>query len=54
MGDYVITPLDPGTYQVSATALGFQTTIQGNVELTIGLGARVDRELRLGEAEKYR
>ena len=27
-GDYVVTPLDPGTYTVSATAKGFQTTVR--------------------------
>src|ERR1051325_227667 len=40
-GDYVVTPLDPGTYSVSATAPGFQTTVRGDVELTVGLAARV-------------
>src|SRR5512133_3419016 len=48
-GDYVFTPLDPGTYSVSATAPGFQTTVRGDIELTVGLAARVDLELRLGE-----
>jgi len=48
-GDYVVTPLDPGTYSVSATARGFQTTVRGDIELTVGLAARVDLELRLGE-----
>ena len=48
-GDYVVTPVDPGTYSVSATAPGFQTTVRGGVELTVGLAARVDLELRLGE-----
>ena len=48
-GDYVVTPLDPGTYSVSATAPGFQTTVRGGIELTVGLAARVDLELRLGE-----
>jgi len=49
-GDYVVTPLDPGTYSVSATAQGFQTTVRGAIELTVGLAARVELELRLGEA----
>ena len=48
-GDYVVTPVDPGTYSVSATAPGFQSTVRGAVELTVGLAARVDLELRLGE-----
>src|SRR6516162_8323499 len=33
-GDYVVTPLDPGTYSVSATAPGFQTTVRSDIELT--------------------
>ncbi|PWU06550.1 MAG: hypothetical protein C5B51_12035 [Terriglobia bacterium] len=49
-GDYVITPLDPGTYSVSATAPGFQITVRDGIDLTVGLAARVDLELRLGEA----
>ena len=48
-GDYVVTPLDPGTYSVSATAQGFQTTVRGGIELTVGMAARVDLDLRLGE-----
>ena len=47
-GDFVITPLDPGTYRISATALGFQTTVQTGLELVVGQVARVDLELRLG------
>src|SRR5437763_7101281 len=49
-GDYAVTPLDPGTYSVAATAKGFQTTVRGAIELMVGLAARVDLELRLGEA----
>jgi Carboxypeptidase regulatory-like domain len=48
-GDYVVTPLDPGTYSVSASAPGFQTTVRRGVELTVGLAARVDLELRIGD-----
>jgi len=48
-GDYVVTPVEPGTYSVSATASGFQSTIRSNVEVTVGLAARVDLELRVGE-----
>ena len=49
-GDYVVTPLDPGTYTISATAAGFETTVRSAVELTVGAGGRVDLELRLGSA----
>src|SRR4051794_6539642 len=48
-GDYVVTPLQPGTYSVSATAPGFQTTVRGGIELAVGQAARVDLELRIGE-----
>ena len=47
-GDYVVTPLEPGTYRITATASGFQTTVQTGTELVVGQAARVDLELRLG------
>jgi hypothetical protein len=47
-GDYVVTPLDPGIYSVSATASGFETTVRSGVELTVGQGGRVDLQLKLG------
>jgi hypothetical protein len=47
-GDYVVTPLNPGTYTISATAPGFETTVRSGVELIVGQGGRVDLELRLG------
>jgi hypothetical protein len=48
-GDYVVTPLQPGTYSLSATSAGFQTTIRNGIELTVGQAARVDLELKIGE-----
>jgi len=45
-GNYVVTPLDPGSYKVSAALSGFQTTVREGVELTVGQAARV--ELTLG------
>ena len=44
-GDYVVTPVDPGTYSVSASAPGFQSTVRGAVGLTVGLAARVEGAL---------
>src|SRR5690242_6299990 len=35
-GDYVVTPLDPGTYSVSVTASGFETTVRSGIELSVG------------------
>jgi hypothetical protein len=47
-GNYVITPLDPGTYNVSAEMSGFQTTVRNGLVLTVGQAARVELELNLG------
>jgi hypothetical protein len=33
-GNDVVTPLDPGTYKVTAVISGFQTTVREGVELT--------------------
>jgi hypothetical protein len=49
-GDYVITPLNPGTYSASGTAPGFQTTTRGGIELVVGGAVRLDFELRIGDA----
>ena len=35
-GNYVVTPLDPGTYRVTAEIPGFQTTVREGLELTVG------------------
>src|SRR5262245_63864870 len=35
-GSYVVTPLDPGIYNVSASSTGFQTTTRSRVELVVG------------------
>jgi hypothetical protein len=47
-GSYVLTPLDPGVYDLSATGPGFQTTTRNGIELVVGQAVRVDLELRLG------
>ena len=47
-GDYVVTPLNPGTYSVSATAPGFETSVRSGIELMVGQGGRVDIELTVG------
>src|SRR5437764_10510661 len=49
-GDFVVTPLEPGTYTISATAPGFETTVRSGVELSVGAGGRLDLELRLGSS----
>src|SRR5918995_681315 len=47
-GNYVVTPLDPGTYNVSAEVPGFQKTVRNGLELTVGQSSRVELELNLG------
>src|SRR5581483_3451350 len=47
-GDYVDTPLNPGSYKITAAAPGFQTTVQTGIELVVGQAIRVELELRLG------
>jgi len=47
-GNYVVTPLNPGTYSVSATAQGFQTEVRSGIELAVGQAAEVDLNLRIG------
>lgn len=49
-GNYVVTPLDPGTYSVSATAQGFETEVRSGIEITVGQAAEVDLNLHIGAA----
>lgn len=48
VGDYVVTPLNPGVYSVTATTAGFETTVKSGIELVVGQGGRVDIELTIG------
>ena len=47
-GNYVVTPLDPGTYNVTAEISGFQTTRREGLVLTVGQVARVELTMNLG------
>ncbi|HEY7497329.1 MAG TPA: carboxypeptidase-like regulatory domain-containing protein [Vicinamibacterales bacterium] len=47
-GDYVVTPVDPGRYQVSVVSQGFQTAVVTAVEVPVGQSLRVDVELKVG------
>ena len=47
-GNYVVTPIDPGTYSVSAEVPGFQKTVRDGLVLTVGQSARVELALDLG------
>src|SRR5262249_7689142 len=46
-GDYVMTAVNPGRYDVSVTAPGFQTAVVTGVEVPVGQSVRVDVELKL-------
>src|SRR5580700_7545869 len=48
-GEFAVTPLDPGLYNVVVAVPGFQTTQVNNVEVVVGQSARVDVELKIGE-----
>ena len=47
-GDYVVTPVDPGRYQVTVVGQGFQTAVVNAVDVPVGQSVRVDVELKVG------
>jgi hypothetical protein len=47
-GAYVVTPVNPGRYQISVAAAGFQTAVVNGVEVPVGQAVRVDVELKVG------
>src|SRR5689334_21476329 len=47
-GDYVVTPLDPGTDQVTVASSGFETAVMNAVEVQVGQSARADVDLAVG------
>ena len=47
-GDYVVTPVNPGRYDVTVVGAGFQTAVVTGVEVPVGQSVRVDVELKLG------
>ena len=51
-GDYRLTPLPIGTYEVSYTLQGFQTVRRDSLRLTAGFVARVDVALKVGAIEE--
>lgn len=50
-GDFVLTPVDPGSYNVAITAAGFGKAEFRAVQVLLGQSARVDVELKLGDVE---
>lgn len=47
-GHYVVTPVEPGTYTVSATKAGFKTAVQSGAVVTVGKSVEVDLTLSVG------
>ena len=48
-GGYVVPALNPGMYDISATAAGFRTTVRSGVEMQVGKDLLLDIDLVLGE-----
>ena len=48
-GGYVVPALNPGMYDISATAAGFRTTMRSGVEMQVGKDLLLDMDLVLGE-----
>jgi len=49
LGEYVVSFLKPGVYQVSFTAQGFKETVESNLQLELNQSFRLNRTLTLGE-----
>jgi len=47
-GEYVITPVQAGVYDVSVTAPGFETTTTSKIEVQVGQIVREDLNLKIG------
>jgi hypothetical protein len=48
LGSYLVFPLHPGSYEVSASAPGFKTQVQQNVTLDAAANVKVDFKLDVG------
>jgi hypothetical protein len=51
-GEYRLTPLPIGTYAVEYRLPGFQTVVQAELRLTVGLVARLDSVMKVGTLEE--
>ncbi len=49
-GNFVITPVEAGTYNLTVGAAGFQTTTSTNVEVQVGQIVREDLQLKVGSS----
>jgi hypothetical protein len=51
-GEYRVFPLNPGVYEVSASAPGFKTKVQPRVVLDIASNVKVDLQLEIGQVNE--
>src|SRR5207247_890318 len=51
-GDYTLTLLPPGTYNLTVEATGFRKTAQSGVELQVDQHARIDFALQVGQVSE--
>src|SRR5262245_40069209 len=51
-GEYRLSPLPIGTYEVVYTLSGFQTVRQQNIRLTVGFVAKLDVSMKVGSLEE--
>jgi Carboxypeptidase regulatory-like domain/TonB dependent receptor len=51
-GSYTVSELPIGTYSVTITQSGFQTSLTSNVEVNVATERRVDAELKLGQVSQ--
>src|SRR6478735_8535998 len=51
-GEYRLTPLPIGTYQIDYGLSGFQTIRRDGIRLTVGFSARIDVQLKVGSLEE--
>jgi Carboxypeptidase regulatory-like domain len=49
-GDYVMTPVNPGVYNILVSAPGFQKMVRNSVEIQVGQIAREDFTMQIGSS----
>src|SRR5438045_2984519 len=51
-GNYLVTQLPPGVYNLSAEATGFRKTVENNVTLEVSQRAKVDFKMQVGQVSE--